>query len=268
MWEDKAMNVSVIIKALKQAITVRWKPTWDLAVVAISWGLVVGTLYIATIIIGADFGGGIPYFIMYAIIGATIFGVGIPLFWMIGIKRRPIVDLGITRQRLWLSIVLQIVFATFQYFQTLAKIDLPSLKQFIPLLFLALSIGFFEAFFWRGWVLLRLEEAFGIIPAILLSSFLYAAYHIGYAMPAEEMIFLFFIGVMFAVVFRITRSVFILWPIFQPMGQLVTLTKEGLTLPFMATFGFLDALIIMWVLVWIANRYYMKHSKKESGLST
>lgn len=76
------------------------------------------------------------------------------------------------------------------------------------------------------------------------------------------MIFLFFIGIMFAVVFRLTKNIFILWPIFQPMGQLVTLIKDGLNLPLLASLGFFEVLIIMLVLVWLAARYQKKHSAK------
>ena len=76
------------------------------------------------------------------------------------------------------------------------------------------------------------------------------------------MIFLFFIGIMFAVVFRLTKNIFILWPIFQPMGQLVTLIKDGLNLPLLASLGFFEVLIIMLVLVWLAARYQKKHSEK------
>jgi len=125
---------------------------------------------------------------------------------------------------------------------------------------LALAIGFFEAVFWRGWVLLRLEDAFGIIPAILLSSILYAAYHIGYGMPLSEIGFLFLIGIMFAVAFRLTKSVFILWPLFQLMGQLVTLTLDGLSLPIMATLGFVDVLALMTLFIWLAVCYHRKHA--------
>jgi membrane protease YdiL (CAAX protease family) len=132
----------------------------------------------------------------------------------------------------------------------------------MPLLALALAIGFFEAIFWRGWVLLRLEEAFGVIPAILLDSLLYAAYHIGYGMPMSEMAFLFFIGVMYAVAFRLTKNIFILWPIFQPMGQLVTLIKDGLKLPLLASVGFLEVLIVMFVLIWLGSRYAKKHAEQ------
>lgn len=135
----------------------------------------------------------------------------------------------------------------------------------IPLLALSLCIGFFEELFWRGWVLLRLEEAFGLIPAILLGSLLYAVYHIGYGMPLSEMAFLFFIGVMYAVAFRLTKNVFLLWPIFQPMGQLVTLIKDGLELPLLASLGFLEALILMFVMVWLAGRYAQKHGLQRTS---
>jgi membrane protease YdiL (CAAX protease family) len=243
----------------KQIFTFRWKPNLDLAVVAISWLLVVGALYTATVILGPELGGGIPYFLLYAVLGATLFGVGIPLYWMVVVRQRPLADLGITTRWLGLSILLQLAFAGLQYMGTLAQAQLPPLEQLVPLIALALTIGFFEALFWRGWLLLRMEESFGIIPAVLLGSLLYALYHIGYAMPLDEIVFLFFVGVMFAVVFRLTKSVFILWPAFQPMGQLVTLIGDGLTLPLISALGFVEALVVMLVLVWLAARYYKKH---------
>ena len=249
---------------LKQVFSIHWKPNQDLGVVVISWLLVVGALYTATIIIGSTTWGGMAYFVLYAVIGATLFGVGLPLYWMTVIRRRPIADLGFTTRWLGLSLLLQLVFAGFQYMGTLAKTQLPPLQEFLPLVALSLTIGFFEAVFWRGWVLLRLEEAFGVIPAILLGSALYAVYHIGYGMPASEMVFLFFIGVMFAVIFRLTKNIFILWPVFQPMGQLITLIKDKLSLPFLASLGFAEVLILRLVLVWLAARYQRKHTKRAN----
>jgi hypothetical protein len=83
-------------------------------------------------------------------------------------------------------------------------------------------------------------------------------------MPTSEMVFLFFIGVMYAVAFRITKNIFLIWPVFQPMGQLVTLIKDGLPLPLLASLGFMEALILMWVLVWLAARYAKKLSKAQA----
>jgi hypothetical protein len=90
-------------------------------------------------------------------------------------------------------------------------------------------------------------------------------------MPMNEMIFLFFIGIMFAVVFKLTGSILILWPAFQPMGQLITLSEEGLALPLISTLGFIDAMVVMFIFIWLARRYYKKHIEKpelqEAGSS-
>lgn len=243
--------------------TVRWKPNRDLLVVAISWVLVVGALYTATVIVGSEVGGGLPYFFLYAVLGATLFGIGIPLFWTVVVKKRPLSDLGISTHLLGVSLLIQVILAVTQYLTAFRGVSLPDFQALLPLLTLALAIGFFEAVFWRGWVQLRIEAAFGVLPGIVLGAALYAAYHIGYGMPFSEMIFLFFIGLMFAAVFRLTRNIFILWPLFQPMGQLITLTKDQLTLPLLSALGFVEVLIAMLVLVWLAGRYARKHQSEQ-----
>jgi membrane protease YdiL (CAAX protease family) len=246
-----------------QVFKVRWQPTWDLTVVAVSWLLVVGTLYIATVVVTPDASGGIPYFLLYAVLMAAVFGIGLPLFWMVVIRHRQISDLGLTLRRWRSSVVLQLILSVI-LFLTGPEFDFPPLSNLIPLLSLVLAIGFFEAVFWRGWVLQRLEESFGLIPGILLASALYSVYHIGYAMPVDEMVFLFFIGIMFAVVFKLTGSILILWPVFQPMGQLITLSEEGLALPLISTLGFIDVIVVMVIFIWLARRYYKKYIEKAN----
>jgi len=250
---------------VKPVFELRWKPGKDLLVVMVSYLLVVGSLYTATVIVGPQTGGGIPYFLLYAVLAATLCGIGIPLFWTVIIRKRPVSALGITTRWLGLSLILQLLFAGFELSGGFSGLALPSIEKLTPLVALSLCIGFFEAVFWRGWVLSRLEEAFGFIPAAILGSALYAAYHIGYAMPVEEMVFLFFIGLMYAVAFRLTRNIFILWPVFQPAGQLITLIKDGLDLPLLASVGFLEALVVMGVMVWLAGKYYKKWAAKSSS---
>ena len=183
------------------------------------------------------------------------------MYRTIAIRKRPISDLGLTRKKLGVSIILQLVFAALQFAGAYRGLQIPVFENLLPLIALALTIGLFEAIFWRGWILLRLEDCFGIIPAIVLGSILYSLYHIGYGMPASEMVFLFFIGVMYAVAFRSTKSVFILWSIFQPMGQQVTLIKDGLSLPSIASLGFFEALILMGFVIWFANKRVKKLSQ-------
>jgi membrane protease YdiL (CAAX protease family) len=253
---------------IKGLFVLRWKPGKDLVAVGVSWVLVVASLYTATVIVGAETGGGIPYFLLYAIVTATLFGIGLPVYWMVFKQKRPISDLGITTKNLVLSLILQVIFAILVLPGGFADLEIPSFTELLPLICLGLTIGFFEAIFWRGWVLQRLEEAFGFIPAVLIGSALYAAYHIGYDMPLDEMLFLFFIGLMYAIAFRMTGSIFILWPVFQPGGQLITLVKEGLTLPLLASLGFLEVFIVMVVLLWLSTRYLRKHNQKTRIATT
>lgn len=247
-------------EASRTLFTMRWQPNKDLIAIAVSWILVVAALYTATFVVGSTVAGGMAYFGLYAVLGATLFGLGIPLYWTVVVRKRPVSDLGLTRKRLGLSIVLQLVFAALQFFGAYRGLHIPALESLLPLVALSLAIGLFESIFWRGWVLLRFEEAFGLLPALILGSALYAVYHIGYGMPTSEMVFLFFIGMMYAIAFRITKNVFMLWPVFQPMGQLITLIKDGLSLPLLAGLGFIEALILMWALIWLAVRYQKKHS--------
>lgn len=108
----------------------------------------------------------------------------------------------------------------------------------------------------------------GIIPAVLLGSLLYALYHVGYAMPFAEIAFLFWIGVLYAVIFRLTKNIFLLWPIFQPMGQLVTLIRDGLELRLIASLGFVEVLVVMGVLVWLVGRKVQRrHSTPAEALA-
>ncbi len=49
--------------ALRKVFSVHWKPNRDLAVVGLSWLLVTGTLYTATVIVGSGAWGGMAYFV-------------------------------------------------------------------------------------------------------------------------------------------------------------------------------------------------------------
>jgi len=242
------------IESWKDLFVLRFKPNRDLVAVIVTWVLVTGSLWTATNVIGGD--NGIPYFLVYAILTAAVCGVGLPLIWTVFVTKRPVSALGVTTKFLGASLIIQLVLTAAQYMMTLAKIELPEFSKLMPLIGLILCVGFFEVIFWRGWVFSRLEEMFGFLPALVVGSALYAVYHVGYGMSWSEMGTLFWVGVIYACVFRLTRNIFILWPLLQPIGQLFTLSKDGLDLPFIATVGFGEVLIVMLVAVWLAHRFW------------
>ena len=85
------------------------------------------------------------------------------------VRGRPIADLGLTTRWLGRSLALQIVFAGLQYAGTLAKTQLPSSAELAPLIGLA-RYRLLRSGVLAGLVLLRLEEAFWFIPAVVLKA--------------------------------------------------------------------------------------------------
>jgi hypothetical protein len=102
-------------RSFRAGFFARWTPNWlDLLVVGLSWILVVAALRTATTVVTAE--RGLLYFLVYAIVGATVIGLGMPLMWMVLVRRRPIADLGLTTRRWPVSLAIQAVLAAVLYF--------------------------------------------------------------------------------------------------------------------------------------------------------
>lgn len=103
-----------------------------------------------------------------------------------------------------------------------------------------------------------MEEYFGIIPGTILSAVIYCFYHIGYGMPSDEMLTLFIIGLIYSSIFRLTSNVLIFYPFLTPTGALFTQIKDGLVIPFEATYGFVDVIIMSIAGLYIINKLHKK----------
>jgi membrane protease YdiL (CAAX protease family) len=226
---------------------VHWEPNQETWVALASYLLVVGGLSVAfqvftTARVAANF-------ITYGPITLALLGVGVPVFYMTMVRHRSLADLGITWRQLIPSLILGLLLGWDTWRETLRTLGWQPTREAVPLMVMALAVGIFEAIFFRGWLQLRFEEAFGIVPGLILASLCYSLYHVGYGMTGREMLFLFGLGMTFAAVFRLTKNVFVLWPFYTPVGSLYTNTTEGLTMPFEATYGFLLTLGLMAILI-------------------
>jgi hypothetical protein len=79
---------------------------------------------------------------------------------------------------------------------------------------------------------------------------------------AQEMFFLFGLGLTFGGFFRLTKNIFVLWPFYTPIGSLYTNLSEGLNLPFEATYGFLLTIGLM-VAVMVVGNCLLARKQKE-----
>jgi membrane protease YdiL (CAAX protease family) len=267
------------LQEVRSMLSLRWKPGWDLLAVAVSWLLVSGGLYAAlrsagpnavlglkTFLLSAAQRGagsnpiqGLNGFLFYAVLTATIFGVAVPLVWMVIVRKRSLDDLGISQRRLWLSLGLQLIVALLVLRIGLSRSEIPSLDLLVPLVMQALVLGLFEAIFWWGWMLRRIEDAFGFLPAALITSGLYLLFHFGDVTRLRDIAVFFIVGLILALLFRLTGSVFSLWPFLQPAVQLVPLINTNLKLPMVSAMGYTLVVAVMGLLIWQAGEYARKN---------
>jgi CAAX protease family protein len=193
--------------------------------------------------------------------GALLLGVAGPVIYTVWLRRRQLASLGITL-RGWRGVVAPaLLFAGVQFAITLWGYDLPRPVDWVPLLTMALTVGLFESIFFRGFVQGRLEASFGAAPAVAGAAILYALYHVGYGMGAEEIVFLFGLGIVYAVAFRVANNILVLWPLLTPLGSFFAQLESGDLageLPWAAILGFVDVLALMAAAIWLAKRHEPK----------
>lgn len=223
------------------------RPDRDTIVAFVSYLAVVATIYVAFQVFTTERVA--ANFITYGIVGLAGLGVAFPVFYTALVRRRPLRDLGLTTRYLVPSLLLGAVLGWDTWRNTVVTLEGAASMAAVPLMTMALVVGFFEAVFFRGWLLLRFEAAFGLVPGLLLSALCYSAYHIAYGMSTGEMLYLLGFGIVFGAMFRLTKNVLVLWPFYTPMGGFYTTFKDGLVLPFEATYGFVVVLMLMGVAI-------------------
>lgn len=239
-----------------------WHPQRDIVVALLSYLLVVAALFVAFQVFTTDRVA--ANFITFGPIALAGLGLALPVFYTILVRRRPLADLGITTYRLLPSLALSLVLGWDTYRNTIATLDVAWRRDIVPLIAMVIAVGLFEAVFFRGWLQLRFEDAFGLVPGLLLGALCYSLYHVGYGMELGELLTLFFLGVTFGAMFRLTKNVFVLWPFYTPVGGLFSNLNEGLTMPFEATYGFVITIALMLGITILAQGLYTRHVQKET----
>jgi membrane protease YdiL (CAAX protease family) len=230
----------------------------DLAAIATLYAVVVGGFLLAFTVF--TIGNVLGLFLSFG--AAMLVGSVGPVVYTVWIRQRPLSALGIGLGNWRLTAALALVFAGVQFALTLARIDYPSLQTWLPLLVMALVVGLFESIFFRGFIQNRLEEAFGLVPAIAIAAGLYGLYHVGYGMGWTEIGFLAGLGIVYAVAFRVAGSIVVLWPLLTPLGSLFNQLQAGdIVLPMESIIGFADVLALMAVALWLARR----HERRRAG---
>jgi membrane protease YdiL (CAAX protease family) len=187
--------------------------------------------------------------------GGLILGVVGSVVYTVWLRGRPLRSLGFRLDNWRQTVVLGIVFAGVQFFLTVYGYDLPAPVDWVPLLVMSLTVGLFEAVFFRGFVQTRLTVMFGPVLGVGGAAGLYALYHVGYGMSPPEMVFLFGLGVVYAVAFGLVRNLLVIWPLLTPLGGFfANLSAGGFDLPWISILGFADVVAVMVAAIVLAFR--------------
>lgn len=152
---------------------------------------------------------GMWHYFFYNILYCFVISVCIPIYFFRKEANGDLSLLGIKRLRP-IDYIIIIGFVVFSVSGQLANVKLIDINfGVLPLgIFPLIMTTFSEEFLFRGFLQIRFEKAFGFIPAILLSGLFFGIYHLGYPgfRTFQMTIVLFFVGIMFALAFKLSKN--------------------------------------------------------------
>lgn len=210
----------------KEAFQFRWRPTrhtW----VAVGTGLLAFGLsaLLLPLYASAPLAASIVVYVLI-FVGC---GFAIPWGYTLLVERGTPAAMGLTRKRWLVSLILSLVLAGLFVPLLIFEGNLGAVGwvEVAKASFVLTGVGgLFELFLYYGFIHLRLEKAFGTIPAILLTAAIYVLWHIGTQLPHEPdpiaaMWKLFLVGVMYQSVFSVTHNLLAIWPFFHAAGVMI-----------------------------------------------
>jgi hypothetical protein len=148
-------------------------------------------------------------FVIFGILTNLVLNVVFPTWWIVFHKRKPLKELGITKDRILIAIIVSIGFSIFTAFPVISQIS--EVENGIAHLIYN-GIILWEPFFVYCWLQIRYEKAFGIIPGIALTGLSFMTYHIG-SFSFPNLLILLFWGIIFAIIFHFIKNIIVLWPL-------------------------------------------------------
>jgi len=222
---------TALVVRRRDAFTLRFTPdrhTW--AAVGACGAVVAASASLLAIGPGSAAARAVQFLVIYAVLGAVV-----PWGYVLIVEGGGPADLGLRRDRwrtavalnLGLGLVLGMGIA---FGPDLARASSPDV---VAASFTLLVGGLFELYLYYGFTHLRLERAFGPIPAILGTAALYSLWHLGTELPLHQdplrgLVFLFVVGVLYQSVFSWTRNLLSIWPFFFLSGVLTDFLRLGL----------------------------------------
>jgi hypothetical protein len=201
----------------------RWEPGTD-TLLAVASDVAMWAIYFANSHMGA--GNGVARMVVFVILGTLLLDMVFPAWYVLRVRRDPLTELGITANRWWVALITSAVLCLMLppgFKQAVASH--PEVSVVPHLIYNGIIL--WEPFFVFGWLQLRFERAFGIIPGIVLSAIGIAAYHLG-TFPISGVVAMVVFGFVDAIAFRISRNLLSMFPFTWALASGIGTLQGGL----------------------------------------
>lgn len=164
----------------------------------------------------------------------------VPVWWYVWHRGGSLSDLGLKRDGWSVSLLISLILTGLFFFSVLHRF-MQYGGDLIPH-FISNGLILWEPFLIFSWYQLRFEKDFGIIPGILFAGVGLGAYHLG-TYGAGDILMLIGFGIVFAVIFRATSNLIIMWPLTWSTASAEGTLQGGFLL------GWHDALLYAVILI-------------------
>ena len=145
-------------------------------------------------------------------------GILFPLLYIL-ISGNRFAEFGLTLKRWYIFLPINLVLGTLLLLMFLSESPIPADFSLTASIvwkgaFVIVAV-FFELIFFYGFLRTLFEKAFGIVPGIVLTALFYSFHHIGFQPEYDKLIF---VGLLYALVYRLGNSALLLYPFFLGVG--------------------------------------------------
>ena len=255
---DSMQNLNVCIKEVMNNFRslqwFRWQPDWDILAALSTMLHMIPSYYLMA--------NNIHPLAIYNFLFANLFAhVLLPTYYVLKVRRESLEQLGLTKRHWLPSLFIGMVFA-FRLFPRMFSLlsTIPPDLVLPTIIFNGLCL--WEPFFVHSWVQIRFERAFGVIPGILAAGLCLGSYHIG-TYPFSMVIKLLMAGLIYGVVFRLTRNLLILWPITWTVASTMGTVSGGFTFGWNTVWVYVAMILTQVVGIWWIARTQQNQNDLE-----
>lgn len=224
-------------KNVKSLLTFRWQPGQDTLIAFITALLMIPLYFVGTHIQNVA-----VTTIVFILLGNVLLNVLFPVFYILRVRGEGLADVGITARKWWIAAIISIAISAVSWLGLQRIIaQTPGVDPVPQILYNGLIL--WEPFFVFGWLQLRFERAFGILPGILLAGVAMGAYHIG-TFPLSGILTMALFGLSFAAVFRVTRNLLSMWPLTWAICSSIGSLQGGLLFSWSTVFIYTAVLAV------------------------